>query len=767
MIKSLTFKQNYLKFIAYVLLLLCMFFLNFTSKNFEPFALCVFVAMLFCNFNILLSSAFYVLSSIPNLNLTTTLIFAGQALFLAIVFFIYKKLNKKMDFALSIYLIIPLALFVIFYKIEAYNLPSFFSDLVLQKVLFAVIIYICCFASVIALKAIFFKLTRCKIPQEEFFCIACLLTLINIGLYKCVGFEAYKIISVFILLVYIYIVKNTSCVYLSLIFSIPISIVNFTLYPICLYLLYALGGILFVKTNKLCSAFFVIFCDLIINYLLKMLFSMEFTVEIIDLVVYIAPAILSLCIPDFIIKLASKKLEYYSDAKLTRLSINQNRQITGEKLFAISDVFKEIENAFSQIGDVEFNQTAAKNYILEELLSRICSDCPNYKKCKIANISNSFEKLISIGAVKGKVSLIDLSSEISTNCHSPNEIINYLNKLLTEYKNYMIELENADSGKALLASEAKAVSEMLKKLALEQGAPQIIYTEREKFIFEKLIRSGIICNELSVNAINDEYSVSLVIYGTVKLNKLTKIIGDALNTKMIVSEKVSLDNDRAYYILKKQPLFDACFGVAYAVKNGETISGDTHSVIKLSEKKFLVGLCDGSGSGEKARKVSDCAISLLESFYKADMPSEVIFNSVNKLLTFNKEETFACADIATVDLNSGVCDLIKIGSPLSFIISKDKIDILESNALPLGVIDNLRPNTCQKTLKENDMLIFISDGITSAFSSTTDICAFLQTLNPLNPQTIADKILNKAVSQDGGFSKDDMTVVCVRLFKKE
>ena len=93
-------------------------------------------------------------------------------------------------------------------------------------------------------------------------------------------------------------------------------------------------------------------------------------------------------------------------------------------------------------------------------------------------------------------------------------------------------------------------------------------------------------------------------------------------------------------ILRKKPYFDAAFGVATITKQGESASGDSHSVIKIDERRFMVSLSDGMGSGEYAKRISESTISLLESFYRAKMPSELILSTINKLLTFGKEESF-------------------------------------------------------------------------------------------------------------------------------
>ena len=95
---------------------------------------------------------------------------------------------------------------------------------------------------------------------------------------------------------------------------------------------------------------------------------------------------------------------------------------------------------------------------------------------------------------------------------------------------------------------------------------------------------------------------------------------------LTLSEKIPLTNDRSCFILKRKAAFDAAFGIAAKVKSGENASGDTHSIVKIDERRFLVALSDGMGSGENARDVSDKTLNLLESFYKAKMPSETVLS---------------------------------------------------------------------------------------------------------------------------------------------
>ena len=67
----------------------------------------------------------------------------------------------------------------------------------------------------------------------------------------------------------------------------------------------------------------------------------------------------------------------------------------------------------------------------------------------------------------------------------------------------------------------------------------------------------------------------------------------------------------------------------------------------------------------------------METYYKSGLSSELILSTVNKALTFNREDDFTAMDVGVVDLFDGSADFIKIGTPYSFIITRDSVKILK------------------------------------------------------------------------------------------
>ena len=177
----------------------------------------------------------------------------------------------------------------------------------------------------------------------------------------------------------------------------------------------------------------------------------------------------------------------------------------------------------------------------------------------------------------------------------------------------------------------------------------------------------------------------------------------------------------------------------------------------------MFALCDGMGHGNSANKTSDLSISLIENFYKAGYDNQTILTSVNKLLNLGREDVFSALDISVVDLKNGQVDFIKQGATIGFVKKGDSLSRIESNSLPLGILQEVKPKVTKTVLSTDDMVIMLSDGIVDAFKED-DLEAYLKSLRDNNPQVMADKILNKAKRQQKNYPEDDMTVMVGKIF---
>lgn len=763
---SLKKQWDYSRIFLYLLFFMALVCLRFVLLHGEPIGLALTYAMSAAGLQPFVSALLFFATSLLGGSWIDILLYGAQALLLFFGFLCRAGLEKRqlrfVGLPPLLALAIGLGLFVGFAPFSVYYLPFAFAlDTLVQKVCIASAVFLLAAAFAVGVKALTRKFLKCRLRGDELVFSVLFFVLIGIGACRFLGLNAYLGCAFFILLLFVCVTKDASGLICAFVLALP----PFLVVGVSpeRFFVYGVVCVLFIKSGRLSAvfAFLAVFFSYAYFDGLFLFSTGALTGAILSAVV---PALAFVLIPTPFIRSMEMKLVFYREKHLSRIAINRNRAIIGEKLFEISAMFREIQSTFQALGGAEAEE-GAKEYIRGCVVEQVCKQCSSFPACKRKNVFAELDKLIHVGCLKGKTNLIDLPKNLSDVCLRQSDVLYAVNRQLGEYQRYMTEAENAKSGRTLLAGQAQGVSEILKNLALEQSEPLKMYAEREHALNTALLTAGVVCSEVMISGEEDDPTLSLVTFGRVNVKKIAIVATQIFGFEMTVSERLTLGNDKFCCILRKKPQFDAAFGVSSAKKAGETASGDTHSVIKIDERRFMVALSDGMGSGEYARRISESTISLLESFYRAKMPSETVLSTVNKLLSFSKEETFACVDIAVVDLDNGKADVVKIGSPIGFILSGNTVKVLESSSLPLGILDCLRPDTATYQLLENDVLLFLSDGVADAFGSTTDLYDVLKNIPFANPQQLADLLVQQALKAYGGVAKDDMTAVAVRLFR--
>ena len=76
-----------------------------------------------------------------------------------------------------------------------------------------------------------------------------------------------------------------------------------------------------------------------------------------------------------------------------------------------------------------------------------------------------------------------------------------------------------------------------------------------------------------------------------------------------------------------------------------------------------------------------------------------------------------------------------------------------------------------KDIEENDLIVMVSDGILDSNIEYKNkelwIKYLIEDINILNPQKVADIILNESIDNNFGKVKDDMSVIVCKFIKKK
>lgn len=197
-------------------------------------------------------------------------------------------------------------------------------------------------------------------------------------------------------------------------------------------------------------------------------------------------------------------------------------------------------------------------------------------------------------------------------------------------------------------------------------------------------------------------------------------------------------------------------------KEGETVCGDNALAFSADQAHYILLLSDGMGSGKDAFAQSCWTLTLLQKLLRAGLRAEGALGMVHSSLRLaNEDIAFATADLCSIDLWTGQARFVKAGALSSFILRGEEIIEVSAVSMPLGAVESPDVAAVSHTLKEQDILLLISDG---AYDQKDHLLFALQKHRSLPIDVLARRLMRAALPE-GEEPNDDVTVLVARFCK--
>ena len=460
------------------------------------------------------------------------------------------------------------------------------------------------------------------------------------------------------------------------------------------------------------------------------------------------------------------------------------REITVGRLKDYSKVFEQIGKSFEQV--TASSVLSSKNDldgVLDRLSTEVCSKCSFCSKCWEQDFYNTYQEVFvllnSIEKSNGGLKK-ELETEFSKKCIHSKEMLRTLTYLFENYrlneywKNQVLECRN------FVSEQLKGVSNIIEDLSKDMRKDITFQKEKEEEILVTFDQYGIPIRDVMV--IEDSRGKNEVtIYGDPCNGKkycytdMVKVISEVLGKKMTIEQHIcngnGLDN-KCKVSFTETIHYNATTGVVRLAKDSEEVSGDSYSSISLGDGKYMVALSDGMGSGKRAAKESRTTIDLLENFFEAGFNREIALKAINSILMLrSNDEMFSTIDLSIIDQYTGGIEFIKIGAVSTFIKRKDKVEIIGSHSLPVGILDEVSLEVSSRQLEDGDFIIMISDGLLDANPAVEDkekwLMEKLEAIESKNPKKIADQLFEQVKEEISHGFNDDTTILVTKIWKNK
>lgn len=753
--------KNCILFVSFVLLF---FILNNASINnvLYPFSFGMLFALTWANQKVyLLAPAYLIAGLVINFSLNNAIVLLVTILFLILPYYIHvlcKKVMKKWEFGL--FSLLSQTASVVFAALNGYSIALAGINIVLG------VLYM--YSAIIIFEAIIIRGFTNKLTSLELISLFILVMSLCAGLVNVsIGeFSFLKLFVSFVILVFAY--SSTSVLTLLLSITAGAGALLATNNPIYMtpFVLWALCALVFKNHHKI----FMVIGVLCFEVIIGLYFQLYPTFSVIEALPVILSCLIFLVIPKKWLDEVAVIFNLSKDRLAMKNVVNRNRELLSKRLSNLAEVFNEMNIIYRNMLKKGMSKDEVKKILYEEICDKICSYCPERNHCHrtfAESTKKVFEELITIAFERGKATLLDIPSYLTSRCKQTNAILGSVNTLTSQYKKYMSMMADVDSSKLIIADQLLGISKIITSLSSEIDANISFDTVRENKILDELTYHNIICIDAVVFEKDIHTLVASLVVRTEDAEKMRIVncVGKVCGQKMAIYETFpSVRPNYTVINLKTAPRYDCIFGVSQKTKSNSSVSGDNYTIIKLDGDRILFAISDGMGSGEKAENYSELSLALIENFYKAGFDNEIIISSVNKLLNLHKDDIFSALDIGVLDLKNGICDFIKMASPVTFIINEDEVKKVESSSLPLGIVDDAAPLVKKEVISSGDYIVVVSDGISDSFKDDDLLEQEIISLKAKNPQDLADRLLEKALSQNKGYAVDDMSVLVIKIF---
>ena len=678
----------------------------------------------------------------------------------------WKKYHAEICIAFAFY-VLSTALDIIFAYADLTELYIALINLVGGVIFFGV--------SIIFINAMVTRFNRIPWTFDAKVCAGVFIIILSLGLggvdYQ--NFNIHKFVTVFVILVAIKLFDARATLVIATVSGLGLAFLHLELTYVAAYSVLALCGLAFRDRWRICSCISVFVADLVLGYF----FGIYWGYELYDVLPVGVACVLAMCLPNTLTKYFDFTHRFLSGYLVSKNTINRNRQGIYKRIENLAGVFLEMQNIYkSMVMGTCPPETVAK-MVAGDIVGSVCANCEHRPNCRrdgasAKSVDGAIEKLCSAGVGRGKVDITAVNADLTMRCNKVTAVINKANAILQTVKAKDHRTQNLDAGKVLMAGLLAGMSKLCKNFAADMCSGVVFDTERALKVRDALLNAGIVASDcLITHNQKGDYSVSVLVPRLDAFDKkIENVISAAAGHKMAVD---TIDDAEtagfSIVTVKTAPRYSLVFGVGQVSKNFNPTCGDTFTVLKITHNQSMIAVCDGMGVGERAHRASVLALSLVENFYKAGFPNEIIMDMVNQLLILTEQEVFSAIDVAVFSLVEGSVNFIKVGGVDGYIKRSNEVEVVEAGSLPIGIVEEMSPKITRAHLNAGDMVVLCSDGVADSFGDRVALGNFINNVDSavrggtMTPQKIADEIIAECLRRTDKVAIDDCTVLVAQL----
>lgn len=458
------------------------------------------------------------------------------------------------------------------------------------------------------------------------------------------------------------------------------------------------------------------------------------------------------------------------------------KALTEERLLGCAAAFQGLSKSLQK--EEERKQQGEVSHLVDTIAGKVCQGCGLAHYCWEEELYRTYSMAFSaLSACEetGRLQKEKLPAYFQEICPRLDAFAEMVNGVYEIYRRDQLWGSRLAECRELVGQQMQAVSEIMQTLSGQMELHCVFLEGAEETLRTALKKQGFSPKKVIVteerNGRGRQVRITLAACGGkgVCKEKILPLVKKALHCQMILQEEgtcsVDAQGRECSLHFTEEPAFAMTTATAFAPAEEGRQTGDAAAFLETEQGHALLALSDGMGTGAEAAKESRTAIELLEQFTEAGFAREIAVKMINSALLLQRgEETYATLDICDIDLFDGHAEFVKLGAVASYLWRNGRIISLRATTLPAGILKQVKPETNEMLLKDGDLLLLVTDGVTDALGGEEKTALWLKqkmlAFPVANPQDAAEYILQEAKKERQADRRDDMTVLAGRFWRK-
>lgn len=474
------------------------------------------------------------------------------------------------------------------------------------------------------------------------------------------------------------------------------------------------------------------------------------------------------------VAIPSKKLSAAKEF-LTKSGFDNDGQVNRAVALDLKSAAKTVEEVTDIVAKVTKRMDAIINPELSRVYAKIqrgvCNSCEKKEECwnRLFAYTTKDIEFLANEAMNNNRQVTALPNGLEKRCFKLEKLAKEID---TNYSAYVSQTDariKIEEMRNVVADQFAFVAKLLDDVSRKIAEERVADTDKTEAITDALAENRISAqNVLCTKNASSRVCVEITLYKEpekVDSDKIQRILTNTVGVRFAPVE-ISVLDFCTILTFRQTCTYEVSIGVAQIPFGENRVCGDSVETFDDANANTIAVISDGMGTGSRAAIDGTMTSSLMHKLLSSGFTFDSALALVNSALIIkSRDESLATVDAVAINTYNGVCTFYKAGAAQSYIRTGGGVQTVSQSSLPVGILREVSFAKEEAVLKNGDIVLLISDGVTGADDSWIE--EELLSWSTDNMYELSAHIAQTAKRKNGIKYEDDISVVAMKIKKSK